>query len=479
MNRVRSLTVYLRCKERSSKDMHFSASLDPDDRVSAFGVAATDFLRIREFAKKHGFELGRESAARGCIVLTGRALDLFGAFREWLTCEECRSVAPSKENQLGLLNENLRGLIVAVDCQHTKTSSSSANNTERTASAVSIATSLLLAHQNRESLSTLAPKCLVSSTPTREVTICVPYFRGRRFIRRAVESLLSQTHRQIVIIVVNDGDPDDPWGLLASMDDPRLVRFDLKRNHNGPYFANAVVANATRSPWFLVQEQDDWSEPDRVACLLAAGERSGADFVVSAQNIYQENADGSNAVRGVRFGHIGLGTCPACGPVPCSKCFVDTKVTPEYKYRAPHTGLFCVSLLRLIGGYYGGLYVSYDSLLMNILLMLGRIAYTPSPLYNRLLHPASLTRAKATGFGSPVWQMERQVNVELYRRAFRYYKRYLRGEMTSDELSGELRHICQTRVAYTEKLELEDESARLDKVLSNRATDTLEENKGG
>src|ERR1700692_1505713 len=98
----------------------------------------------------------------------------------------------------------------------------------------------------------------------RRIVACIPYYDCRRYVRRAVLSLLSQTHSNITVVVVNDGDPKSPWSELADIRDPRLVRFDMTANH-GPYFASAVVLNATTAPYFLVQDADDWSTPDRAA----------------------------------------------------------------------------------------------------------------------------------------------------------------------------------------------------------------------
>ena len=60
------------------------------------------------------------------------------------------------------------------------------------------------------------------------VTASLPYFNARGYIRRAVESLLAQSHSNITVVVVCDGDPRPPWPELAHIRDPRLVQFALK-----------------------------------------------------------------------------------------------------------------------------------------------------------------------------------------------------------------------------------------------------------
>jgi glycosyltransferase involved in cell wall biosynthesis len=294
------------------------------------------------------------------------------------------------------------------------------------------------------------------------VTACVPYYGGKRYIRRAVTSLLAQTHRDLQVVVVNDGDRDPPWDQLMDLHDPRLVLFNLSRNHGGPFFANAVVADAAGSPWFLVQEQDDWSTPNRLERLMKLASDRSADVAVSGQYFHRQLADGSSTPVGPRWRHTGHAVCPACtGSTRCMRCFVDMALTSSYQYRAPHTALFRVELLRRVGGYYAGMHLHYDSLLMNVLLMTGTLAHTGDALYHRLLRPDSITNAKTTGFGSDASKREHGQVLELYARFFGEYQRYIRGEMDSEGLADSIRACCQSQVSAVERRELADEVARL------------------
>ncbi len=294
------------------------------------------------------------------------------------------------------------------------------------------------------------------------VTACVPYFRGKRHIFRAIQSLLAQTHRDLIVIVVNDGDKDPPWNELASIDDRRLIRFSLTRNHGGPFFANAVVAEAASSPWFLVQEQDDWSTPDRVARLLQLAVSNGADAAISAHYFHQQQKDGRCTPIGVRWQHTGRLICPEHRVSRgCQRCFVDTGLTTECRHRAPHSGLFRSSALRRIGGYYAGLRLHYDTLLMNLLLMTGRLAHTQAMLYHRLLSPNSLTQARETTFSSAASRAERRTMAALYERAFTAYQLYVQGQLSSEGLGRTIRRCCHGNIPPIERQELAFETNRL------------------
>ena len=225
-----------------------------------------------------------------------------------------------------------------------------------------------------------------SASPGHErwhVTVSIPYYRCPQGLRRAVESVLEQTHRELTVVVVNDGD-DPPWQLLEDMDDPRLVRFDLDANY-GRYFADAVTLEAAQSPYFLVHDADDWSESDRLAKLLDTLHTSGATGVISAMQVH-ELVRQRVPIAVQRYAQL------------------NRPMTETLEHRGTHQGVFRTRSLRAVGGYYGGFRIGYDTLLINFLLMAGRIVYLDQPLYHRMLRPDSLTSAPETGLNSQARQ---------------------------------------------------------------------------
>jgi glycosyltransferase involved in cell wall biosynthesis len=284
------------------------------------------------------------------------------------------------------------------------------------------------------------------------ITACIPHFQCRRYIRRAVESLLAQSYPNLDVIVVNDGDPQPPWDMLADIRDPRLIRFDLPANR-GPYFATEIVLRATSTPYFLIQDADDWSSPHRVEHLLRALERDHSDFAISAQPQFVEGPRG-NAVVDVRWRSASLK--PDEG-----KFIVHHCLTPVYKYRAPHHGLFRTSSLQAIGGYYCGMRISHDTLLPNLILMTGRISHVPQGLYYRLLRSESLTHSSDTGIGSSKAKRESAIQRGLYRACFYYYQFFRAGRLTAGQLKAYIRTVCAANITPTDRRDLILEGNRL------------------
>ena len=299
------------------------------------------------------------------------------------------------------------------------------------------------------------------SSDTR-VTACIPHFRCRKYVRRAVQSLLEQSHRNIEVFVMNDGDPQPPWDVLADIRDPRLIRFNLQTNR-GPYFATEVVLSSTSTPYFLIQDADDWSSPGRVERLLDALQREHSDLAVSATPQFVE-CTGGNRIAGVRWqtaSHLG----------DAGNHIVHHRITPNYKYRAPHHGLYRSACLRAVGGYYCGLRISFDALVTNLVLMIGSISHVPEPLYFRLLRPESLTHDSGTGVGSESAKREWTIQRHLYRSCFYYYQFFKAGRITLTQLTACIRAVCGSNVTPADRHDLMIERNRLSSLLQQYRRD--------
>jgi glycosyltransferase involved in cell wall biosynthesis len=255
--------------------------------------------------------------------------------------------------------------------------------------------------------------------------------------------LLAQSHRNLTVVAINDGDPDPPWRELADIADPRLVRFSLEDNH-GPYFASAVVLNATAAPYFLIQDADDWSDCRRVELLLGQLERERSDFAFSAVAEYEERPGGRTTLPGIKWR----------GPVDC-------RLASSCRYRAPHHGLFRRRSLDQIGGYYGGFPIRWDVLIVNLIMMIGKVSHCALPLYCRLLRSESLMHSAATGLKSRYSDDVRRLRNALYDQCYLRYREYLAGRISCQALTASIRSICSRYISDRDRWALVHETARL------------------
>lgn len=285
------------------------------------------------------------------------------------------------------------------------------------------------------------------------VIACIPYYNCRQYVRRAVTSLLSQTHKNLTVVVINDADfITPPWPEIADITDPRLVRFEMTTNR-GPYFATQVLLEATQAPYLLIQDADDWSEPERVSVLLQRAIDDAADFVISSQT----ERDDYDSVIAMRWEN---------NYSKNSKFYFEPSVTSQFNNRAGHQGLFKIQALKQIGGYYGGFKINYDVFLTNIVLMAFRVSHVDIPLYNYFRRKDSLSRGAEFGYHSEERKKVKSILASMYDTAYTKYSRHLRGDINAADFFTSIFDLCKKNITDDESSALSYETFRLSKLLN-------------
>jgi len=138
------------------------------------------------------------------------------------------------------------------------------------------------------------------------VSICIPTFnRGPILIDRAVKSALSQTYKNIELIIVGDHCTDNTPELLAKIKDPRLKFYNMKKrdrhypqnieNHwfvGGAAPANKAMDLATGAWIARLDDDDTWSK-DHVEKLLKFAIDGDYEFVSA---LYESERFGERSV---------------------------------------------------------------------------------------------------------------------------------------------------------------------------------------
>lgn len=112
-----------------------------------------------------------------------------------------------------------------------------------------------------------------------KVTIIVPTLNVAEYIRECMDSILSQTMRDLEILVIDADSTDGTYEILgeyARRDKRiRLLRDDKKSTG---YAKNLGVGEAS-APYIAIVESDDYIEPDMMEKLYRKAEETGADIV--------------------------------------------------------------------------------------------------------------------------------------------------------------------------------------------------------
>ncbi|MGY1720107.1 glycosyltransferase [Blastococcus sp. SYSU DS0552] len=102
------------------------------------------------------------------------------------------------------------------------------------------------------------------------VSVLVPTYNGERFLRRALESALTQTYRDIEVIVGDDGSVDGTAEILAAVEasDPR-VRVVRREQNVGAFDNTAGLVGEARGEYVKYLLHDDLLAPECIETLLA------------------------------------------------------------------------------------------------------------------------------------------------------------------------------------------------------------------
>jgi glycosyltransferase involved in cell wall biosynthesis len=197
------------------------------------------------------------------------------------------------------------------------------------------------------------------------VLVAVPYYGVPDLVERAVCSVLAQTYRDLVCVVIGDGD-EPP---LAKVKDPRLVVYTLP-NNRGAYFSQMVALGASPHEWYAPVAADDWVDPDHIEKLAAHG---------------------TDMASGAVWFHL------------------DGR-KPKILHKLYEVGMYRTERMLAVGGHNPAERLGQDSLTLRVMRIVAPLEATTEPTYHRYSRPGSLCTDPATKKGSPARNAMRQRN---------------------------------------------------------------------
>jgi succinoglycan biosynthesis protein ExoO len=123
------------------------------------------------------------------------------------------------------------------------------------------------------------------------VSIVIPLYNSASTLPHAVRSALSQTLRDIEVLIVDDGSRDTSLAEARAIaaTDSRVRVIALPANRGKSHAMNRAIAQANGA-WIAVLDADDWYEPDRLAALVGAGEAHDVALVADNQHFWDAAA---------------------------------------------------------------------------------------------------------------------------------------------------------------------------------------------
>jgi hypothetical protein len=219
------------------------------------------------------------------------------------------------------------------------------------------------------------------------VLVSVTYYPpAAPYVRRAVESVLAQTHTDLVCVVIGDG-AEPP---LSGIRDDRLIVHTYPKNR-GAYFAQDVAIWASPYEWYAPVAADDWIDPNHIEKLLA----QGGDRCSGGVRYHNDHycADDPTHVR-----------CSGT-PVPAGFAHGDRK--------AYEVGIYRTRRYHEIGAHNPNERLGQDSLTLKVMRIVAPVGVSDHMTYNRLGRVGSLCTDPATSRDSPARRAMRLRNRQI------------------------------------------------------------------
>lgn len=96
-----------------------------------------------------------------------------------------------------------------------------------------------------------------------KVSIVIPTYNRSGFIKRAVESVLSQSWENVEVIIVDDNSPDDTERVVRSINDARVTYIKHDCNQGAPFARNTGLKESS-GEFICFLDDDDYWRKDKV-----------------------------------------------------------------------------------------------------------------------------------------------------------------------------------------------------------------------
>lgn len=119
-----------------------------------------------------------------------------------------------------------------------------------------------------------------------DISVIIPIYNVEQYLRRALDSLLAQTHDSWEAILVDDGSPD-ACGVIADEYANKDRRFKVIHKTNGGLSdARNAGMEAASGMYLLFLDPDDFFHPQLMELCFKAAEKEDADAVVFTYHHY-------------------------------------------------------------------------------------------------------------------------------------------------------------------------------------------------
>jgi len=112
----------------------------------------------------------------------------------------------------------------------------------------------------------------------QKVSVVIPVFNGEKYIGEAIESVLRQTHKNLELIIVDDGSTDKTRQIIRRVQDSRITYF-FQENKGVSVALNRGISEASGGYLSWLSHDDVYRE-DKIEVQLKAAKAHGGNAII-------------------------------------------------------------------------------------------------------------------------------------------------------------------------------------------------------
>ncbi|WP_191832910.1 glycosyltransferase [Pseudomonas fluorescens] len=90
-----------------------------------------------------------------------------------------------------------------------------------------------------------------------KVSVILSSFNHAKYLREAIDSVLSQTFENFELIIWDDASQDESWEIICSYADPRIKSFRNNETKRGVYGINKAISEVAQGEYIAIHHSDD------------------------------------------------------------------------------------------------------------------------------------------------------------------------------------------------------------------------------
>lgn len=113
-----------------------------------------------------------------------------------------------------------------------------------------------------------------------KISVIIPVYNSQDYLAQCLDSLISQSHKDLELLIINDGSSDGSLDLARSYEkkDTRVRVFD--QPNQGVSVARNLGLDQAEGDWVSFVDADDWADEDMFSFALERARERGADITI-------------------------------------------------------------------------------------------------------------------------------------------------------------------------------------------------------